>query len=55
MLSGALMLRHINETAAGDRLENAVINVIREGNVRTADLGGKAGTLEFADAVSAKL
>jgi isocitrate dehydrogenase (NAD+) len=55
ILSGALMLRHINETAAGDRLENAVINVIREGNVRTADLGGNAGTLEFADAVAAKL
>lgn len=55
MLSGALMLRHINETAAGDRLESAVINVIREGKVRTADLGGNSGTLEFAEAVSAKL
>jgi len=55
MLSGVLMLRHINETAAGDRLERAVLDVIREGNVRTADLGGNAGTLEFAEAVSAKL
>ena len=55
ILSGALMLRHINETAAGDRLESAVLNVIREANVRTADLGGNAGTLEFAEAVSANL
>ena len=55
MLSGALMLRHIKETAAGDRLESAVLNVIREANVRTADLGGNAGTLEFAEAVAAKL
>jgi len=55
MLSGVLMLRHINETAAGDRLERAVLDVIREGNVRTVDLGGNAGTLEFAEAVSAKL
>jgi len=39
----------------GDRIESAVINVIREGNVRTADLGGNVGTLEFAEAVSAKL
>jgi isocitrate dehydrogenase (NAD+) len=55
ILSGALMLRHIGETAAGDRLENAVIYVIKEGKVKTADLGGNAGTLEFADAVAAKL
>ena len=39
----------------GEWLESAVINVIKEGNVRTADLGGNAGTLEFAEAVSAKL
>ena len=55
MLSGALMLRHINESAAGDRLERAVLDVIREGNIRTADLGGNAGTFQFAEAVSAKL
>jgi len=38
-----------------DRLERAVLDVIREGNVRTADFGGNAGTLEFAQEVSAKL
>ena len=31
MLSGALMLRHINKTAVGDRLESAVIDLISEG------------------------
>ena len=55
MLSGVLMLRHINETDAGDRLESAVLEVIREGTVRIDDLGGNAGTLEFAEAVSSKL
>jgi len=55
ILSGVLMLRHIAETDAGDRLESAVLDVIREGNVRTADLGGSAGTFEFAEAVSSKL
>jgi isocitrate/isopropylmalate dehydrogenase len=39
----------------GDRPENAVINVIREGKVRTADLGGNAGTLQFAESVASKL
>ena len=38
-----------------DRPENAVINVIREGKVRTADLGVNAGTFEFAEAVFAKI
>ena len=39
----------------GDRPENAVINVIREGKVRTADLGVNAGTLQFAESVASKL
>jgi isocitrate/isopropylmalate dehydrogenase len=44
-----------NNITPGDRLERAVLDVIREGNVRTADLGGNAETLEFAQEVSAKL
>ncbi len=55
ILSGALMLKHIMETDAGDRLEKAVINVIKDGVVRTGDLGGNAGTLEFAEEVSSRI
>ena len=55
MLLGVFMLRHINETDAGDRLESAVLDVVREGTVRAADLGGNAGTLQFAEAVASKL
>lgn len=55
MLSAALMLRHIGETKAGERLEAAVSGVIAEGKCLTADLGGKSGTDEFAKAVAVKI
>jgi isocitrate dehydrogenase (NAD+) len=52
MLSGALMLRHLGETDAGDRVETAVRAVIAEGATVTYDLGGTAGTREFGRAVA---
>ncbi|HET7582032.1 MAG TPA: isocitrate/isopropylmalate dehydrogenase family protein [Candidatus Limnocylindria bacterium] len=55
MLSGALMLRHLGETAAADRVEEAVRAVIAEGRTVTYDLGGSAGTREFGDAVAARV
>ena len=38
ILSGVLMLRHIGENAAADRLENAVKKVISDGKYVTYDL-----------------
>jgi isocitrate dehydrogenase (NAD+) len=38
MLCGAMLLRHIGETYAGDRLEAAVAAVIAEGRTVTYDL-----------------
>jgi isocitrate/isopropylmalate dehydrogenase len=35
----------------GERVEGAVRAVIAEGRVTTSDLGGTAGTSQFADAV----
>jgi isocitrate dehydrogenase (NAD+) len=55
MLSGALMLRHLGETDAADRVETAVRGVIAEGRTVTHDLGGSAGTREFAHAVVERL
>ena len=52
MLSGALMLRHLGETDAADRVERAVREVIAEGRTVTYDLGGSAGTREFGEAVA---
>jgi isocitrate dehydrogenase (NAD+) len=51
LLSAVLMLRHIDEGAAADRIMAAVSRVLMAGTVRTRDLGGTASTREFADAV----
>jgi isocitrate dehydrogenase (NAD+) len=53
--SGILMLRYLNERVAADKIENAMLDVYREGNVRTRDVGGTAKTAEFADAVIQKM
>jgi isocitrate dehydrogenase (NAD+) len=49
--SGILMLRHIGERDAAQRLERALLKVFEEGKVRTRDIGGEAKTAEFADAI----
>src|ERR687898_3302958 len=53
--SGILMLRHIGEREAADKVENAMLAVFKEGKVRTRDIGGTANTAEFADAIIAKM
>ena len=55
ILSGALMLRHLGETDAGDVVERAVREVIAAGETVTYDLGGSAGTREFGEAVAARV
>jgi isocitrate dehydrogenase (NAD+) len=51
MLAAAMMLDHIGETVAGNRLRQAVATAIVKDNVRTKDLGGSATTADFARAV----
>ncbi|MEX2158734.1 MAG: isocitrate/isopropylmalate dehydrogenase family protein [Dehalococcoidia bacterium] len=61
MFSGMLMLRHIGEQEAGDRLERALAGVIREGASVTYDMKADrndpaaVGTSQVADAVIKKL
>jgi isocitrate dehydrogenase (NAD+) len=55
ILSGALMLRHLGELGAADRVERAVRDVIAQGATVTYDLGGSAGTREFGRAVAARV
>ncbi|HTY82472.1 MAG TPA: isocitrate/isopropylmalate family dehydrogenase, partial [Dehalococcoidales bacterium] len=61
MLSGMLMLRHIGEKKAGDRLEKAIAAVIAEGKNVTYDMKPTrddptaVGTSQVADAVIAAL
>jgi isocitrate dehydrogenase (NAD+) len=51
LLSAVLMLRHIGEAAMADRISQALNTVLSEGQVRTRDLGGSAGTMEFAETI----
>jgi isocitrate dehydrogenase (NAD+) len=55
ILSGALMLRHIGRADAAERVEAAVRDVIADGATVTYDLGGTAGTSEFATAIVRRL
>jgi isocitrate dehydrogenase (NAD+) len=55
LLSAVLMLRHIDEGDAADRVMTALAAVLTDKRVRTRDLGGTASTLEFADAVARAL
>jgi isocitrate dehydrogenase (NAD+) len=53
--SAILMLRHIEERTAADKIETAMFTVFEEGKVRTGDIGGTATTDEFADAIIGKM
>ena len=55
LLSAVMMLRHVREFEAATRLQSAIEAVYAEGKSLTRDVGGKASTNEFADAVIAKL
>jgi len=55
ILSGVLMLRHLGEQAAAERVEAALREVIAEGRHVTYDLGGDTGTRGFADAIVDRL
>jgi isocitrate dehydrogenase (NAD+) len=55
ILSAALMLRHLGEGDAADRIDRAVVGVLEEGRVRTRDLGGSAGTRAMRDAIVARV
>jgi isocitrate dehydrogenase (NAD+) len=51
LLSAVMMLRHIDEGAAADRIMAALTRVLTDGRVRTRDLGGSSTTTEFGEAV----
>jgi isocitrate dehydrogenase (NAD+) len=55
ILSGAMMLDHLGEQKAADRVRQAVHAVLREGKKLTRDLGGTAGTTEIAEAIAARV
>jgi len=55
IMSGVMMLNHMHEEEIAKRIKTAYDAVLTEGKTLTRDLGGKAGTEEFADALIAKM
>ncbi len=49
--SAQLMLRHLGEHHAADMIHDGLEKVYRTEDKRTRDVGGKAGTSEFADSI----
>jgi isocitrate dehydrogenase (NAD+) len=55
ILSGAMMLDHLGEHKAAERVRQAVHAVLREGKKLTRDLDGTAGTTEIAEAIATRV
>ena len=55
LLSAVLMLWHLGESGAAERVQAAVEKVYTEKKTLTRDVGGQAGTRAFADAVIAEM
>jgi isocitrate/isopropylmalate dehydrogenase len=55
IMAGSMMLDYLGEKAASAKIENAVVSVLAEGKVRTADIGGSASTDEMANAIVARI
>jgi isocitrate dehydrogenase (NAD+) len=51
ILAAAMMLDHISEQAAAAKIRSALERVLKRGKSLTPDLGGSAGTTEFAAAI----
>jgi isocitrate dehydrogenase (NAD+) len=55
LMSAIMMLRHLGELDAANRIEVALNKVLRERKTVTKDLGGTASTSQFTDAIIADL
>jgi tartrate dehydrogenase/decarboxylase/D-malate dehydrogenase len=53
--AGAMMLDHLGERAAHDRILGAIERVLAEGQIKTPDLGGRATTTDMVAAVAAAM
>lgn len=53
--SGVMMLRYMNETKLADKLENTLEFTLSNKDQCTRDLGGRAGTIEFAENIARNL
>jgi isocitrate dehydrogenase (NAD+) len=51
LLSALMMLDHLGERQASERIRAALGRVLSDGQIRTRDLGGQSSTTEFTDAI----
>ena len=51
LLSGVMMLRHLDLVQQADMIQTACLKTIADGKYRTGDLGGNATTTQYTDAV----
>ncbi|MNE80660.1 Isocitrate dehydrogenase [NADP] [compost metagenome] len=55
LLSSVMMLEWLEKRATAHRIQTAVLNVLRDGDVLTGDLGGRSTGSEFTNAVIKEL
>jgi isocitrate dehydrogenase (NAD+) len=55
LMAAGMMLDHVERKDLGDRLRQAIDDVLNKDNVRTGDLGGKATTDQYAKALVARV
>jgi isocitrate/isopropylmalate dehydrogenase len=55
LFSAIMMLRHLGYPEIADKIGHALVNVFREGKIRTGDLGGRSGTKQFTEEVIRQL
>jgi isocitrate/isopropylmalate dehydrogenase len=55
IMAASMMLDYLGEKEAAAKIEKAVLSVLKEGKVRTADLGGSSTTSEMSDAIASKI
>jgi isopropylmalate/isohomocitrate dehydrogenase-like protein len=55
ILASSMMLDYLGEKDSATKIEKAVLAVLREGKVRTADLGGSSTTSDMSEAIASKV
>ena len=55
ILAAVMMLKHMGESEAADKIYSALVNVFTKSGIFTRDLGGTAATTEFAQAILKEL
>jgi isopropylmalate/isohomocitrate dehydrogenase-like protein len=55
IMAASMMLSYLGEKEAAAKIEKAVMSVLAEGKVRTADLGGSSTTSEMSNAIASRI